>query len=912
PVTMTATFWFDGFYATKSYDFIVKTSPRHMVSRDIIYLELENDEVTEDFTLPLAGSIYQSTDITWESDSSFITISGSLATVTRPTYEVGDALVTLTATLKNETYTATKRFYITVKCLPSDGDAVEKIAGKLNFNSISVENIDNVTNNLSLQQDFGDGIICEWISSKPEIINPLTGEVTNPPIGAAPVDVTLTATVKKGLYESAPIVFNITVIPFANEAEILRKAKNALCFGEISTEDIGSVKNNLTLPLNWKYNTTITWKSSDDSAIEIIGNNSNYSTGQVKKNSLGGGLKIAELQAEIAYGSSTTTKSFQITIAENNGWYTYYFEDFESYSAQTSPYNSTAKWGMALTSQANHWVIVDPKDSSNKVLMINKPAAINRPDTYPATSMFLNNASMTGECKISFNMLMDENTQKPFYFEPYGVLEATFDGETGTVKFANVVVNTHFQKDKWTSVEFLLNIDTKEAYLYLDGICDQTEPYQFGESVTSLGGLRMRSSQATSDTDTVTYMDDLEFSAYITEYDKTLLDYIRDFEAELMLKNNLSSLSHDIRFPSSQITTTYSSADASILSNEGYIKGVGQTILYITYSNSTGSITKPYLVNISYNDEGKVTNEAMAAADIDYIMSRHNFNSLTGNINISQTLYGSMVSISSNNLAVISDSGIVRRQAGDTLVTITLIAKNGESIVSKTLSAVVKGTGEYNTAAVNGGGGGGGFAVNYGYTENKKTGIAVAPPVDIKQGFDDVNESHWAYKDIMLLTEHGIIDSDGKNFSPSKNVTRAEVAKAIVIALGYEVKDYGDEFDDVSHNSEYYDYISTARHFGIVYGEGDNIFGVDTDITRQDICVIIDRAAGVLINSIKDEYNMKFADVQDISGYAYQSVHSLMRKGLVCGNELAEFNPKNNCTRAEFCSIISRMLGGIQ
>ena len=210
------------------------------------------------------------------------------------------------------------------------------------------------------------------------------------------------------------------------------------------------------------------------------------------------------------------------------------------------------------------------------------------------------------------------------------------------------------------------------------------------------------------------------------------------------------------------------------------------------------------------------------------------------------------------------------------------------------------------------GGGGGSFTVNYGFTENKQTGIETAPPVEIKKSFDDVDESHWAYKDIMLLTEHGIIDGDGKSFSPSKNVTRAEVAKAIVIALGYEVKDYGDEFDDVSHNSEYYDYISTARYYGIVFGEGDNNFGIDADITRQDICVIIDRAAGALINSIKDEHDVAFTDVQDISGYAYQSVRNLMRKGLVCGNELGEFNPKNNCTRAEFCSIVARMLGGVK
>ena len=61
-------------------------------------------------------------------------------------------------------------------------------------------------------------------------------------------------------------------------------------------------------------------------------------------------------------------------------------------------------------------------------------------------------------------------------------------------------------------------------------------------------------------------------------------------------------------------------------------------------------------------------------------------------------------------------------------------------------------------------------------------------PSDIdKKVFDDVDESHWAYKYICAAKENAIINGNGNgNFNPNGNITNEEIVKMIVCLLGYK------------------------------------------------------------------------------------------------------------------------------
>ena len=62
------------------------------------------------------------------------------------------------------------------------------------------------------------------------------------------------------------------------------------------------------------------------------------------------------------------------------------------------------------------------------------------------------------------------------------------------------------------------------------------------------------------------------------------------------------------------------------------------------------------------------------------------------------------------------------------------------------------------------------------------TGIKKA---DIKNQFTDLDETHWAYKEILALTNNGLIEGyPDKTYKPENNITRAEVMTVINKLLG--------------------------------------------------------------------------------------------------------------------------------
>ena len=92
---------------------------------------------------------------------------------------------------------------------------------------------------------------------------------------------------------------------------------------------------------------------------------------------------------------------------------------------------------------------------------------------------------------------------------------------------------------------------------------------------------------------------------------------------------------------------------------------------------------------------------------------------------------------------------------------------------------------------------------------------------------------------------------------------------------------------------------------GIVNGKSDTVFGVGEPISRQDACVMIDRALSL---SKGEEASLSFKDDKDIADYAKASVAALSSYGVVNGVGANEFNPGGLCTRAQAAKIIANML----
>lgn len=168
--------------------------------------------------------------------------------------------------------------------------------------------------------------------------------------------------------------------------------------------------------------------------------------------------------------------------------------------------------------------------------------------------------------------------------------------------------------------------------------------------------------------------------------------------------------------------------------------------------------------------------------------------------------------------------------------------------------------------------------------------------------FADVSENHWAFKEIVFLGKTNVINgAEDGNFYPEKTITREEALKMICEAFDISVSGAQCNFDDVDQNAWYYKYVASAKEKGIVNGISEREFGIGQNVTRQDICVMIMRAAE---NGSSEYPENVFTDKDDISDYAKNAVDYLSALFVVNGFTDGSFKPHNQCTKAEISKII--------
>ncbi len=207
--------------------------------------------------------------------------------------------------------------------------------------------------------------------------------------------------------------------------------------------------------------------------------------------------------------------------------------------------------------------------------------------------------------------------------------------------------------------------------------------------------------------------------------------------------------------------------------------------------------------------------------------------------------------------------------------------------------------------APSGGSGGGGGGSNPSIKYEKPE--VVAPPVIApakKESFTDLAGCEWAKDAITALHEKKIISGKAEGvFDPNGTVKREEFAKMIVLTFGIETG-VGTDFSDVAKSEWYYTYVAAAAQNGIIGGMGDGSFGTGLNITRQDMAVMIYRAAeksGILKKVDKD---LSFTDTSEIAPYALDAVNVLSSAGVINGTPEGAFMPESSATRAQAAKMI--------
>lgn len=162
---------------------------------------------------------------------------------------------------------------------------------------------------------------------------------------------------------------------------------------------------------------------------------------------------------------------------------------------------------------------------------------------------------------------------------------------------------------------------------------------------------------------------------------------------------------------------------------------------------------------------------------------------------------------------------------------------------------------------------------------------------------------HWAGKNITELAALGVVSGypDG-TFRPDNRITRSEFTVILVKAFALEPGNGKVFADTAGHWAK--DSIAAAASYGIVNGYDENTFGPDDTITREQMAVMIVKAAK--LTPVPGD--LSFADGHTISDWARESMAAAVQNGIITGYPDNTVRPQGNATRAEAVTVIMNAL----
>ncbi|NPV93323.1 MAG: hypothetical protein HPY50_21395 [Firmicutes bacterium] len=165
-------------------------------------------------------------------------------------------------------------------------------------------------------------------------------------------------------------------------------------------------------------------------------------------------------------------------------------------------------------------------------------------------------------------------------------------------------------------------------------------------------------------------------------------------------------------------------------------------------------------------------------------------------------------------------------------------------------------------------------------------------------GLKDI-DTHWAKEGIEGLVARGAISGyPDWTFRPDSAITRAEFATVLVKAFNLEAGSGRVFADTANHWSR--DSIAAAAAAGVVSGYEDNTFKPNDPITREQMAVMVAKAA-----ELQEKADITtFTDYDQISPWARDSAAEAVKNGSIKGYPDGSFRPQGLATRAEAATVI--------
>ena len=180
-----------------------------------------------------------------------------------------------------------------------------------------------------------------------------------------------------------------------------------------------------------------------------------------------------------------------------------------------------------------------------------------------------------------------------------------------------------------------------------------------------------------------------------------------------------------------------------------------------------------------------------------------------------------------------------------------------------------------------------------------------------KVDFKDVAPTAWYKEAVNYIAAREITaGTGGGNYSPEGKLSRGEFM--VLMMKTYEISpdiDIEDNFLDAG-DTWYTGYLAAAKRLGISAGIGDNMYGPDMHISRQEMFTLLYNALKHMDRLPQGETGKNltdFTDATSIAAWAEEAMELMVETGTVSGSG-GELSPSRTTSRAEIAQVLYNLL----
>lgn len=174
--------------------------------------------------------------------------------------------------------------------------------------------------------------------------------------------------------------------------------------------------------------------------------------------------------------------------------------------------------------------------------------------------------------------------------------------------------------------------------------------------------------------------------------------------------------------------------------------------------------------------------------------------------------------------------------------------------------------------------------------------------------FTDVPEDSWYYDAVAYVVKENLFNGtgDGTTFSPMMQMQRGMLTTVLYRMAGSPAVEYSPLFSDVPNGVWYTAGVIWAGQNRVVSGNGNDKFLPGTNLTREQIAVILYNYANYLGKDVSARKALTaFSDGGSVSSWAGDAMSWAVAVGILQGSG-GKVTPGNYATRAEVAIMLQR------